>query len=464
MATEDEFISRLDDSAPALPDDSILPVVVDREFPTERLIGCAGSGKSYTLNARMATDSSYGVLTATTGISAINIGAVTLHSALRVTGDPDSLRDAFISGRLAATLHKLAADSQRIVIEEYSMLHASQLDIIYRAVVDVNRYTDMQSRDPFGILLCGDLAQLPPVKGEWCFRAECWPRFAASTTRLTKVWRQDGGPFLDALNLLREGKGRDAADLLSSAGARWESQIDNEFDGTTILPKNAMVSRHNDLALARVPGPRITVRSRRWGKQDPAWGENSRTREWGIPQSLDVKLGALVMILSNRSDFSVVNGDTGTIEDYDAKSREFTIRLLRNNSLTTVSPILRAVESIERPDSLEWRNVPKVDDEGAGFGGVWHPQPHYRRRGRRFVAGQVEFYPLRLAYATTVHKSQGLTLDRTQIDFRDRFFGMPAMLYVAMSRCRTLEGIRLVGSPERFAGQCMTDPRIAPWI
>jgi len=340
------------------------------------------------------------------------------------------------------------------------MLHAEQLQMIYRGVKEANRYGDMRDRDPLGILLVGDLAQLPPVKGEWCFGADCWSEFADHTTRLDKVWRQDGGPFLDALNELRAGRGGLAAELLTNADAIWHTQLDSDFDGTTILPKNRMVSRHNDLALDRVPGPRITVTAHRWGKQQSEWGYNERTKEWGIPPTADFKIGALVMILANRPDFSVVNGDGGIIEQWDERSQMFTVRLKRTGETIEVTRIVRGVEQDDRPDGWE-ESAPRVSDaEGA----QWIARPHYRTRARRYVLGQIEYFPMRLAWATSVHKSQSLTLDRIQVDFRDRFFSSPAMLYVALSRCRTLEGLRLVGSRERFAIQCQTDERVLPWL
>jgi ATP-dependent exoDNAse (exonuclease V) alpha subunit len=76
----------------------------------------------------------------------------------------------------------------------------------------------------------------------------------------------------------------------------------------------------------------------------------------------------------------------------------------------------------------------------------------------------VEYFPLRLAYATSVHKSQSLTLDKVQIDFRNNFFGQPAMLYEAISRCRSLQGLRLVGQSDVFIKRCNIDPRIAKWL
>lgn len=430
----------------------------DRPVPCGRLIGCAGTGKTYQLIQRTTADDTYGLLTSTTGVSAVNLGAITIHSTLKWS-DTLSLRDAYLSGRLARTLHDIGLRYRRIIIEEYSMLHGDQLDLIHRGVAEANKYADMC--EPLGILLVGDLAQLPPVKGPWCFTADCWQAFADNTERLDKVWRQDGGPFLDALNLLRAGRGGDASALLFEAGARWHTQLDNEFDGTTILPKNDMVNRYNSLALSRVRGKAFTVASRRWGQQRREWGENPRTHEWGIPPRLELKEGALVMVLANAADFSVVNGDTGHIVGWDEHSGVVTVKLLRTGLATAIAPIVRGVEDADPPAgqgdaAKDW---PRTSE-----GAEWLAQPHYRRRVRRYVTGQIQYLPLRLAYASSVHKSQSLTLDRIQVDFRDRFFGHPAMLYVALSRCRTLEGLRLVGSRERFAQQCSTDARVTQWL
>jgi hypothetical protein len=427
----------------------------DRPVPCGRLIGCAGTGKTYTLIERTRADKTYGLLSSTTGVSAVNLGAITWHSELRVA-DTISLRDAYLIGRLKTRLHEIGKAYRILIIEEYSMLHGDQLDLIYRGVEEANRYSDMEH--PLGILLVGDLAQLPPVKGRWAFTADCWRHFADNTERLTKVWRQDGGPFLDALNLLRSGDGAGAACMLREARATTHTQLDTEFDGTTILSKREMVGRYNALALGRVRGRPFTVRSDRWGAQRREWGQNPKSHEWGIPPRLDLKVGALVMILSNKSDFSVVNGDTGHIADWDESAGVITVDLVRTSLPVEISPIVRGVE-----DSATPYNWPPDAEEVDGDAD-WYARPHYRKRTKRFVSGQVRYYPLQLAYATTVHKSQSLTLDRVQIDYRDNFFGQPAMLYVAMSRCRTLAGLRLVGSPERFARQCSIDERTVPWL
>jgi ATP-dependent DNA helicase PIF1 len=426
----------------------------EKEVPCARLIGVAGSGKSYTLLQRTQDNPDYGLLTATTGIAAMNLGAVTLNATLRYFDTP-SMRDCFLSGSMTRTLHEIAKQYRWLIVEEYSMLEHDALDILYRAVREANRYADITS--PLGILLVGDLAQLPPVSGKWCFRASHWQQFADNTERLDKVWRQDGGPFLDALNLMRVGDGHAAAELLTQAGVEWHTARDDNFNGTTILPVNAMVNRHNDLVLDRVPGPRIALTSRRWGKQRSEWGENKRTHEWGIPPQMDIKLGAVVMIKANARDeesggFLYVNGDGGTVEAY---KDTLLIRLFRNGNLVEVPRIVRSVEQSDRPDGWS-ADAPKVE------AGTWLPRPH--RAGKRYVTGQIEFFPVSLGYASTVHKSQGLTLDNVQCDFRHPFYSSPAMMYVSLSRCRSLAGLRLVGSKEMFASRVSVDPQIVGWL
>lgn len=448
-------------------DDALIPAATDEtedvredvSVPVSFLTGKAGCGKTYGLIQEAAAEGSSIQLCSTTGISAINLGATTLNSTLGYF-DTDSLRDSFLNGHLTRRLHELALARRVLAIDEGSMLEADQLDLIYRGVEEANRYRDVTS--PLGIRLVGDFAQLPPVQGRWAFEADCWRFFAAATTRLDKVWRQDGGAFLDALNAAREGDGGAAAEILTTAGATWHTSRDEAFDGTTILPKNALVNRHNALVLAKHPGKVIEVRSRRWGKQRSEWGENSRTHEWGIPQVAEFKIGAYVMILANDFEAGYVNGDCGHIAEFNADG-SVEVELVRDGNVVQVSRIVRHVELPSKPDDIDMTAVSHGD---------YLAKTHTRRRespsGRTkvagYVLGQVEFAPIRLAWASTVHKSQGLSLDACQVDFRDSFFASPAMLYVALSRCRTLDGLRLVGMREVFVRACRMDERVRRYV
>lgn len=431
----------------------------EREPKCSRLIGSAGTGKTYTVKHAAADDPEWGLLTSTTGISAVNLGAVTLNATLKYF-DTRSMEDAFYQGFLKRILHGIAKKYRRLVVEEYSMLEAKQLSLLYAAVKEANRFKDVET--PLEIMLVGDLAQLPPVPpGQWCFESDYWHHFAGNTTRLERVWRQDGGHFLDALNHLREGDGVAAVASLDKLGITWHNARFSDYEGTTILPVNEMVTRHNETALGTVKGPRIRITARRWGQQRSEWGENRRTKEWGIPPVSEYKIGAYVMILSNGREFEWANGDCGEIVsaiEQDGRVVGFTIRLVRNGAEVDIMPIVRGVELIDKPEG-EFRDVHKTEDRGDFI-----PRPHFRGRVKRYVTGQIEYLPIRLAYASTVHKTQSLTLDRVQCDFRHRFFGQPAMLYTALSRCRTAEGLTLVGDRDRFVQQCSIDRRILPWL
>lgn len=426
----------------------------DRPVPLSRRIGAAGTGKTFSLLRDVADNPSFGLLTSTTGISAVNLGAITIHSTLRYS-TTEVLKDIFLSGRLQRTLHGIAVKYRRLIIEEYSMSDAEQLDLWYRGVQEANRYADV--KEPLGIMLVGDLAQLPPVKARWCFEANCWPEFAANTVRLDKVYRQEGGLFLDALNYLRMGNGGAAMELLTLAGAKWNTCVDTEFEGTTIYSMNDKVNRHNNLRLDEVKGKRITITSQRWGKQRGEWGQNTRTKEWGIPPAQDFKIGAYVVITANRRDFSIVNGDGGHVVGYE--NGDFIVHVLRTGKEERIEKIVRHCDQTDKPEGWNGIDIPVSEDDGG-----WEPQLHFRKKQRVYVLGQIEYLPMKLNYASTVHKSQSLTLDRVQVDFRDWFFGQPAMLYVALSRCRTLDGLRLVGMKEKFVKQCQIDRRVLPWI
>lgn len=437
------------------PGSELQEVREDRPVPCEFITGKAGSGKTYEVVRRNNEDSSWGLLCATTGIAAVNLNAVTINSILKYF-DTLSMRDAYLTGALTKTLHKLARVNRRLVIDEASMMDGMQLDYLYRATIEANRFKDVIQ--PFGITLVGDFAQLPPVRAKWAFEAKCWGQFAGNTIKLTKVWRQGEGPFLDALNHAREGRGRECAEVLDKAGVQWHSCRITEFEGTTILPKNDMVSRHNDVVLDTVPRERFQVKSRRWGMQRSEWGQNKRTGEWGIPPTMDLKIGAYVMILTNKRDFSQVNGDCGYVREYDREKEVMVVELVRTGKMESVARVIQDVSQFDEPGGFKGKRIDEEEEVG------WLAEPHFKEKSGKYVLGQVERFPLRLAYASTCHKAQGLTLDRCQVDLRDRFFAENAMGYVALSRVRTLDGLRLVVGKESFVRQINMDPKVREWL
>lgn len=440
---------------------------VSLETPCSMLTGAAGSGKSFEIMRRIREDESYAVLAASTGVAAINLNTITIHSMLGFF-DTNSLRDAYLQGSAQRKLRKIHAEGfKNVVIDEVSMISADTLDIIVRIFDDVNANLAV-GESPIGIVLVGDFMQLPAIPEDrsrkagipWAFDAQAWPRFADDITRLTKIWRQSDARFLAALNYARCGRGGDMVGVLDACGVKWEGGVDNEFDGTTIVSKNETVDRFNQLALDRVKGRLIGLPSRRWGKSRAEWKN--------IPERTILRENAYVTLLANKYDGAEMvyaNGDCGHVKGINPVLRPgqmptIAIELVRNGQIVDVGPLVRGVESKDRPDSMSGEvRLSREDDDGR-----YLPQPHYRGREKRYVEGQVERYPIRLAFASTVHRSQGLSLDRVQIDVRDWMFKSPAMVYTALSRGRTLEGLRLVGMKEKWAEQCKVDPRAARWL
>lgn len=438
----------IDLNDPTLQDAPIeLPSAHDDEVPCEFITGIAGSGKTYLLKQRIEQDPNYGYLCATTGIAAVNLNTITINSLLRYFKS-DSLQASFESGFLHKTLRELAQKKRNLGIDEISMMSGDVLDILYQAVSDVNEYRTVEK--PFGIVACGDFCQLPPINEPWAFTADCWGNFEKNITKLTKNWRQGDGRFLDALNALRRGDGGAGVEILQALGVEFAESGDRDFDGTTIRATNKAVDRFNFLVHRKLKGKIIAVRSQRWGS-----GLNGKSpSEWRqIPEKLELKVGAYVMILANdvgygSDDFSFANGDCGHILDFDDVEETFEIKLVRNGKTVRIGMIDRKITSRDAPPMgfLSFGKKPYKGDKG-----IW-------------IYGAINYFPLRLAYACTVHKTQGLSLDRIQVNSTEWFFGQPGMAYVALSRARSVEGVRIIGKPEQFAKKVTVSPEVLRWL
>lgn len=441
----------------------------DINFLCKFVTGAAGTGKTYSLKQQVADDPKFGILCATTGIAAINLEARTINSVLKYF-DTASLRDAYINnGRLERTIGKLHTFYRNIIIDEASMLAGEQLDLLFKAVRDHNTSMGNKHEEPFGIILVGDLLQLPPVKAKWIFEAKCWPHFVKNTEVLTKIWRQDDATFLDAINFIRAGDGEAGTVLLKKAGVLFAPSVDHAFDGTTIYAKNKSVDNHNSLRLDDLETEQFTMSSYRWGDLGAECDK--------IPHLLALKPGALVMVLTNHTDFTYVNGDLGIIDRAPgAKDTGVWIRLQRTNKLVCIPYIVRTkqtdsyykddkpVQVDEVPIYSEWIK----DDTGtvvekAKVDAPWN-EVYYDPEIEKFIVGAVKYLPLRLGYATTTHKSQGLSLDMVQLDPRENFFGTPGMAYVALSRARTPKGLRIVGPAAVFAARVKIDEKVKEWV
>lgn len=464
---------------------------------TEFLTGPAGTGKTFEILRRIEENPGSAILCATTGIAAINMNTVTINSVLGYYNTAD-LGEKYARGVLEHKLRMLASKKRprQLTIDEVSMHPSAQLDMIYQAVQSVNAGDNEHEplEHPLGITLTGDFCQLPPVStkadpAKWAFKADCWPSFAANTTKLTKIWRQTDPAFLQAINHARAGNGLEASNGFRAMGAEFAGTRDMNFDGTTIIANNDEVDAYNDKRLAQIKEPSFALDARRWGIQDRAWRS--------IPNRACFRPTCLVMILTNKkysvyeqshsSPYAYVNGDLAHVEYFDPEAEivgtsrinidgDFVpairiapavlVTVNRTGEQHLIEPITRLHTLKGGPDDEEriLKQVQRMAIKDPPVPQVGEYAPYWDEEKERWIIGSITYYPLRLAYCTTVHKSQGLTLDRVQIDIQAPFFGAPGMAYVALSRVRSKEGLRIVGNPMLLANRIKLNPEVKEYL
>lgn len=384
------------------------------------LTGEPGAGKTYTLNQFIeeATKRHKRIaVTASTGIAASHVNGQTIHSWSGL-GIKDRIRDDEIErmGFQPGTLEKYAL-CDILIIDEVSMLHGSRLDMVNRIAKWLR-----QSSKPFGglqVIFVGDLFQLPPVtKGtdqeDWVHLSKAWQEAAPETCYLTEQHRQGADSAL--LTILREMRaGTLSVESTQRLASRMRPAPDDDSI-TRLFTHNVNVDALNRGMLMKIPGRVKTFYMSSSGDQ---YKIDALKRNLLCPEKLELKVGAEVMFCANNFDAGYVNG-----------TRARVLRISESGN-----PIVVTTDGDEIVvERYTWRTYNDFHQELAS----------------------VTQYPLRLAWAVTVHKSQGLSLDAAIIDLSQAF--TPGMGYVALSRVRSLEGLYLAG----LNGQALEmNPQIA---
>ena len=368
------------------------------------LTGPAGSGKTYVLNEFIKRAKRQGktvAVTATTGLAATHLSGNTIHSWSGI-GIHDSLTPDFHENLLQSRRDTIDK-TDILIIDEISMLHDYRLDMVDQVARRVRK-----SDKPFGgmqVILCGDFFQLPPVTrggppGAFVVNAFVWQELDPVICYLTEQHRQNDDAFLDILTALRGGdvRRRHAEALLAR-----KQPMDPFEEATELHTTNVDVDAINTARLAALQGEAHTYQMATSGK---ATYVDNLKRSCLAQEELVLKQGALVMCIKNNPEKRYVNGSLGIVVGFD-KGTDYPEVELKNGRKLVITP-----------ESWELRDGDK----------------------KRASLAQI---PLRLAWAITVHKSQGMTLDAARVDLRKAF--VEGMGYVALSRVRSLDTLSLAG-------------------
>jgi ATP-dependent exoDNAse (exonuclease V) alpha subunit len=373
------------------------------------LTGPPGAGKSWLIRAFVegARRTQKVAITASTGIAGTHIGGMTLHSFAGL-----GVRESYGRRDINEIAEKpwvsvRIRNADVLIVDEVSMLHPATFEAADAVCKKVRR-----SSDPFGglqVVLCGDFFQLPPVSkdgmADFIYGSDVWDELDPSVLYLSEQFRQSDDRLLEILHAIRDGEVN--SDHVAQLQARMHAELPTDVVPTRLHTHNVNVDRVNAVELGRIKG-----KSERYQmvSSGPEKLVAAMRNSCLAPDVLDLKVGAAVMFVKNNITDGYINGTLGTVVGFDDERRP----MVKTDRGVTI-----AVES----QTWETEDI----------------------RGKK-VASLVQL-PLRLAWAISVHKSQGMSLTAAEIDLSNAF--VEGLGYVALSRVTTMNGIRLLGLNER---------------
>lgn len=391
------------------------------------LTGKAGTGKSTFLHYIAQTTKKKYVILAPTGIAAINVGGATLHSFFKLPFHPLLPNDRrYSTQQLRNTLKynsekiKLIRELELIIIDEISMVRADIIDFIDKIL----RVYSHNMRIPFGgkqLLLVGDVYQLEPVLKEedwqllqpyyaskFFFDAHVFRTFQLVCIELQKVYRQRDDKFISILDHIRTSTVTSTDLSLLNQQVGQPQPMDAHQLSITLSTRRDTVDYINSLHLSKLPGDATILH----GSIEGEYPENNLP----TPIELEVKTGAQILFIKNDREKRWVNGTLGTIIGIgDEEDGKIYVRTEQGEDVDVEQEV--------------WNNVRYTYNQK-------------EQKVEEEILGSFQQFPLRLAWAITIHKSQGLTFNQVKIDLSGGVFA-GGQTYVALSRCRSLKGIAL---------------------
>lgn len=392
--------------------------IVEKTDMSLFLTGKAGTGKTTFLREVVRYTKKKCIVLAPTGIAAVNAGAMTIHSFFQFGLGP------FVQGviepksdfRINKSKLELIRHLQLLIIDEVSMVRADLMDHI-----DVELRRIRRNSKPFGgvqLLMTGDLQQLPPIahggedellrqyyKTLYFFSSAALKSMKYSCIELKNVYRQTDRHFIDILNHARDCTltSQDISDLNARYIPGFSPKPEDGY--IRLMTHNRQVDYVNETEMEKLDSKPYTFEAAVTG----TFPEES----YPTANSLTLKKGAQVMFIKNDPERRFINGTLGEVKSIDKNS--IAVRLAESGTIIDVEP-------------MEWQNIRYQFDEES-------------KEISSKQIGRFKQYPLKAAWAITVHKSQGLTFDKAIIDVHAAF--SPGQAYVALSRCRTLDGLVL---------------------